>query len=389
MAMTSPATSDLQRPAPAASPAPASQSVVIGAAPAPDAASPRRKLIRRAAIGLAVLAVLGGTIVWGVNYWTTGRFLVATDDAYVQADVITISPQVQGYVSQVLVDDNAHVRAGQLLATIDDRPFLAALDQAKAAVAEARADIADIEATLDQQASAIAEASATVKVDEAAEAFAEQNNQRFGKLASEGFGTVARAQETQAAIDSDKATVTKDEAALTVAQKEVATLQAELAKAKAALVQQQAAERRAELDLGYTRITAPADGVIGERTLRQGAFVQPGTALMAVVPLSAVYVVANFEETQLAGVHEGQKVAIAVDAFPGETVHGVVNSLAPASGQEFSLLPPDNATGNFTKIVQRIPVKITIDAGDPLAGRLRPGMSVTPTIDTRSGPPRR
>ncbi len=155
--------------------------------------------------------------------------------------------------------------------------------------------------------------------------------------------------------------------------------------AKAALAHAQAVEQQARLNLSYATITAPEDGTVGARTLRVGQYVQPGTQLMAIVPLHAVYVVANYKETQLTDVRPGQPADLAVDTFPGQVVHGVVDSIAPASGQQFALLPPDNATGNFTKIVQRIPVKIVLRDKDPLAGMLRPGMSVEPTIDTRGG----
>ena len=162
-------------------------------------------------------------------------------------------------------------------------------------------------------------------------------------------------------------------------------LGAQLAQASAVLVQQQAAARQACLNESYATITAATDGTIGVRTVRVGQYVTPGTQLMAVVPLQAVYITANFKETQLTDVQAGQKVTINVDTFPGDTVHGFVDSIAPASGEEFALLPPDNATGNFTKIVQRVPVKIRIDPKDRLIGRLRPGMSVEPEIDTQAG----
>jgi membrane fusion protein (multidrug efflux system) len=174
-----------------------------------------------------------------------------------------------------------------------------------------------------------------------------------------------------------------DTTAVQAAEQQIDVFQAQLAQAKATLAQQNAMEHQAELNLSYTTITAPVDGTVGVRTLRVGEYVQPGTQLMAVVPLQAVYITANYKETELTDMRPGQAVTIAIDTFPGATVHGHVDSLAPASGQEFALLPPDNATGNFTKIVQRIPVKIVVDQGDPLAGILRPGMSVEPTVDTK------
>ena len=188
---------------------------------------------------------------------------------------------------------------------------------------------------------------------------------------------------SQADIREKQAALQGDTTGVGVAKRQIGVFEAQLAQAKATLAEQQAIEQQAELNLSYTTITAPVDGTVGVRTLRVGQYVQAGTQLMAVVPLQAVYIIANYKETQLTDVRPGQPVTIDVDTFPGTTVHGHVDSLAPASGQEFALLPPDNATGNFTKIVQRIPVKIDVDKDDPLAGRLRPGMSVEPTIDTR------
>ena len=196
-----------------------------------------------------------------------------------------------------------------------------------------------------------------------------------------------QAQQVQADIREKDATVQHDAAVIAAAEKQIGVFQAQLAQADATLAQQQASERQAELNLSYTTITAPVDGAVGVRTLRVGQYVQAGTQLMAVVPMQAVYITANYKETQLTDVRPGQPVTIDVDTFPGAEVHGHVDSLAPASGQEFALLPPDNATGNFTKIVQRIPVKIVLDADDPLANLLRPGMSVEPTIDTRAAAP--
>ena len=193
-------------------------------------------------------------------------------------------------------------------------------------------------------------------------------------------------QQAESRLRIAQSTLQRDAAAVVAAERRTAMLRAELAKAQAVLAHDRAVQDQAELNLSYTTIVAPVDGVVGNRTLRAGQYVQAGTQLMAVVPVNGVYVVANFKETQLTDVHAGQTVTVDVDMFPGTTVKGHIDSIAPASGQEFALLPPDNATGNFTKIVQRIPVKITFDAGDKLAGLLRPGMSVTPIVDTRASP---
>jgi membrane fusion protein (multidrug efflux system) len=332
----------------------------------------------------AALAVLAGVAWYGWDYWTVGQYLVATDDAYVRADSTTIAPKVAGYLLDVLVKDNERVRTGQVLARIDDRDFKVALDQAEADVAAARATIASKQAQLEVQQAVINAAKATLDVDRAVATFAGQEDKRYTDLAGTGYGSVQNAQQAQSRSASAKASLTRDEANLLSAEKQVDLLKAEIVQAGAALARAQALQHQAELNLGYTTITAPIDGVVGNRTLRVGQFVQAGTQLMSVVPASGAYVVANYKETQLTDVHEGQAVAIAVDMFPGQLVHGHVDSIAPASGQEFALLPPDNATGNFTKVVQRIPVRIALDSGSNSAIELRPGMSVIPTIETRS-----
>jgi membrane fusion protein (multidrug efflux system) len=251
-------------------------------------------------------------------------------------------------------------------------------------VAAAGATIASKQAQLDVQQAVIAAAQATLDVDQAAVTFAAQENKRYTDLAATGSGSVQNAQQAQARIAGAQATLARDNASLTSALKQVDLLKAEIVQAKAAQARAEAVQRQAELNLGYTTITAPIDGVVGNRTLRVGQYVQAGTQLMSVVPANGAYVVANYKETQLTEVREGQAVAIEVDMFPGQIVRGHVDSIAPASGQEFALLPPDNATGNFTKVVQRIPVRIALDTGPNPRIALRPGMSVIPTIETRS-----
>ncbi len=351
---------------------------------APGSATPsrRRKIVTR--IGLAV-ALLAGTAAVGdfvYKYWRTGRFLVATDDAYVKADYTTVAPKVSGYLSQVLVRDNEAVKTGQVLARIDDRDFRAALAQAQADVAAADAAASNFDAQISLQQAEIAEAVATVAATRASLAFAEADASRYHELAGTGFGTVQRAQQTQAAREGMTSQLLRDQAAVLATQREVAVLVTAKAEALAHAEHARAVEQQARLNLGYTTITAAMDGTVGARTLRIGQYVTAGTQLMAVVPVNAAYVVANFKETQLVHVHPGQPVKVAVDGQPGLTFVGHVDSVSPASGLEFALLPPDNATGNFTKIVQRIPVKIMFD-GASQVGLLRSGMSVEPTIDTR------
>jgi len=350
---------------------------------AASTASRKRPIRRLLLVGASLIAIAGASD-FGWRYWTVGRFQVATDDAYVKADNTTIAPKVPGYIAAVLVGDNEPVRAGQILARIDDRDYKVALEQAKADVEAAKANIANKQAAIAAQQSAIAAAQATVVVDEANETFAEQEDKRYAELATRGYGSIQNAQQAASRIAAARATVVRDNAALAIATRQLDVLQAELGQAQAALGRAEAVQDQAELNLSYTTIVTPIDGVIGNRTLRVGQYVQAGTQLMAVVPTEAAYIVANYKETQLTNVRAGQPVTVEVDTFPGRVFQGRVDSLSPASGQEFALLPPDNATGNFTKVVQRIPVKIVLDAGTPLAVVLRPGMSVYPTIDTKA-----
>jgi membrane fusion protein (multidrug efflux system) len=354
---------------------------------APAVSTPRKFNLRKALLTGAALAVLAGGAWYGWDYWTVGQYLVSTDDAYVKADNTTIAPKVSGYLHEVLAGDNERVMAGQVLARIDDRDFKVALDQAKADVGAAQAAISSKQAQLEVQEAVINAAKATIEVDRAAVKYAAQDDKRYTDLAASGSGSVQNAQLAQSRIASAHAAEARDAANLISAQRQVDLLKAEIVQAEATFARARAIQSQAELNLGYTTIVAPIDGVVGNRTLRVGQYVQAGTQLMSVVPASGAYVIANYKETQLTDVHEGQAVDIAVDMFPGQVVHGHVDSIAPASGQEFALLPPDNATGNFTKVVQRIPVKIALDRGNASIVELRPGMSVIPTIETHAQAP--
>lgn len=358
----------------------ASTSNEAPAAPAP-ALTVKQGRLRRVLTASTAIALIAGAAWFGWDYWTVGRFQVSTDDAYIKADNTTIAPKVSGYLSDVLVGDNEHVTAGQVLARIDDRDFRVALDQAKADVAAAQAALASKQAQLDVQQAVIEAARATIEVDTATETFALQENKRYTDLATSGYGSVQNAQLAQSRNAGAHAAILRDTANLASAVKQVSLLKAEIAQATASAARAAALQRQAELNLSYTTIVAPIDGTVGNRTLRTGQFVQAGTQLMSLVPASGAYVIANYKETQLTDVSSGQAVDIKVDMFPGKIVHGHVDLLAPASGQEFALLPPDNATGNFTKVVQRIPVKIVLDDTQI---DLRPGMSVIPSIETRS-----
>ena len=344
---------------------------------------PSRKAVKRAALALALTLGVAAAADFGYGYLTTGRYLESTDDAYVKADSTIISPKVSGYIAQVLVGDNEKVKAGQLLARIDDRDFKAALDQAHADVDASEAAVRNLDAQIALQQPIIEQGTADVAAAEANLQFAREERARYDGLMKTGSGTIQRAQQTDAALRASNAQLQHSKSGLQAAERKVDVLTTDRAKSVAQLGHARAVEQQAALNLSYTKISAPVDGTVGARSLRIGQYVQAGTQLMAVVPLDAVYVVANFKETQLTHVRDGQPVEIQIDSFHGTRLRGHVDSLSPASGLEFALLPPDNATGNFTKIVQRVPVKIVLDDHN-LTGLLRPGMSAEPTIDTKA-----
>ncbi len=328
------------------------------------------------------MLVIGG---WLANYLLVGQYLVSTDDAYIAADSSLIAAKVSGYVTEVAVNENQPVTKGQLLVRIDPRDYENSVNAAQAALTSAGADVANDEALLSLQQAKIAAAQAAVQGDEAKLVFAEQDQRRYATLSAKGASPVQSADQANTDLQTARAALAADQASLQAAQRQVDVLKAQLTGANAAVSQAQAQLTQAQLDLEHTDIRAPFDGMVGNKTVAAGDYLQPGTQIMAVVPLSQVYILANYKETQITHIHPGQTVKISVDGFPELKVRGHVDSIYPASGQEFALLPPDNATGNFTKIVQRVPVKILIDLTPEEIGKLRPGMSVEPEIDTRSG----
>ncbi|TWC13417.1 MULTISPECIES: HlyD family secretion protein [unclassified Pseudomonas] len=330
---------------------------------------------------LLLTVAIGG--VFYLNRSESNASTQSTDDAYVHADFTTVAPQVSGTIETVFVEDNQPVKKGDLLALIDDRDFVASVNVAKAQVASAQAGIANLQARLIQQQTVIRQAQAAVAADDAALKLAKVNHTRYRNLAADGSGTVQAQQQAEAQLSVQQAGLEKSQAALQAARQQVDILKADLDQARATLAHAQAAQAIAELKLSYTRITAPINGTIGEKSVRVGAFVNAGKPLLAIVPLDAVYITANFRETQLARVQTGQAVDIEVDALPGETLTGTVQSLGPASGVSYSAIAPHNATGNFTKIVQRLPVRIRIEPDQPATAKLRVGMSVTPHIRIR------
>jgi membrane fusion protein (multidrug efflux system) len=330
----------------------------------------RRRRRRWLTVLAAVVLVCG---IGAGGYWyLVGRFYESTNDAYLGADSVTIAPKVAGYVAEVTVGDNQRVKAGDVLSRIDPRDYQTAFDSATADLANAQATAANIDAMLKEQ-------QATIDQATAAAAFAQQEATRYADLARTGAGSAQRQQQAQSDLAQRNAT-------LAAARAHIDVLKTQRQQAEAAIAAKTAALDQARINLSQTTITAPIDGMVGDRTVRQGQYVQAGTRLMSVVPMNAVYLVANFKETQTGHMAAGQPVAVSVDAFPGQTIAGTVDSLAPGTGAQFALLPPENATGNFTKIVQRVPVKILLDPKNPITARLRPGLSVTATVDVHDRP---
>lgn len=329
----------------------------------------------------AALAALG-LLAYGGWSWSASTATESTDDATITADHTIVAPQVSGFIEAVLVDDNQDVKQGQLLALIDDRDYQAALAAASAELAVAAAQLSNAAATLERQQAVIDQAHAVTRADLADIRFAESELQRHRRLASEGAGTQQVFEQAKSRLEMAEARQAEHLATLQAARKQQEVLVAQRDAAQAGLQRAQALKDRADLNLSYTRITSPIDGTIGRRALRVGAYVSPGTAILAVVPLQHAYVVANFRERQLTHMRPGQTATVTVDAYPDVPLHGRVQSIAPGTGLSFSPVAPSNATGNFTKVAQRLPVKIVLDALPDNAPRLRAGMSVEAVVDT-------
>ena len=354
--------------------------------------SPRRFLLP-----LVALAGVGYGAHYGNYYFTEGRFLVSTDDAYVGANLVIVSPKIAGYIVEVPARNNQEVHAGDVLARIDRGDYQLAVEAAQAKVATQDATIARIGRQVEAQRASVAQAEAQVGSARASAESVAADQMRAGleferaqKLAQTSFGSQQRleqatadAKRTVAAASGAQSALASAQAQLAFAKANVDVLQSQRTEAERVRAELMNAVQRVERDLSFAEIRAPFDGVIGNKAVEVGQFAQPGQRLMAVVPLDKVFVDANFKETQLGPIKPGQKVEVSVDALGGQTIEGVVRSVAPASGSQFSLLPPDNATGNFTKIVQRVSVRIGFDAQTIRAHVLRPGLSVVATVRTR------
>jgi membrane fusion protein, multidrug efflux system len=359
--------------------------------------SARRARRQWIAAGTVIAAV--AVTAWGWHWWQVARFIETTDDAYVRADVVTVSPRVSGYVTSVPVDDNQLVHRGDVLATLDDRDYRAKVQATEAALQEVQAALQEsvaagetLAAQLAQQSSLVAQAQADVDAARAEAARRDADAQRYRALLADEAGSGQHWEAAHADALKARAALAHALAAARTQREQTSVLtgrraqnDAAIAAARARVDGAKAQLVLAKLDLEHTRILATQDGMVGQRSVRSGQYVEAGMPLLAVVPMHAVYVVANFKETQLAAMRPDEPVELDVDSFAGHALHGRVSSIAPGSGAEFALLPPDNATGNFTKIVQRVPVKILLDTL-PHEVMLRPGMSVIARVDTKGVP---
>ena len=332
----------------------------------------------------AALAALAGAAWAGYDWWVVGRHLETTDDAYVGANVTAIAPHVSGFVSEILAADNERVHAGQVLVRLDPRDYQAALDHAIATVAARATEVEGLRARYTLQQSTIRQQQADLAAKAARATFTGQDAERYHTLARTNAVSRQEAQQSVTLDQEARAAVSSSTAAVEAARQQLRVLQAQIATAAAAEAEARSDLQTARLDLGYTEIRSPIDGYISNRAAQVGAYVKQGAYLVSVVPVTGVWVDANFKEDQLARMRAGQRVSVRADVLPGQPFHGRVLSLARGTGAVFSVIPPENATGNFTKIVQRVPVRIALDPRDPHLELLRPGLSITASVDTRS-----
>lgn len=366
--------------------APRTDSVV--ATPPIDADAEKPKGGRKRMILGALGALLLGAAAWyGHGYWTTGRFMVETDDAYVQADFAVVAPKITGYVARVAAGDNQPVKAGDALVVLEDGDYRDAVSLANAQLAAQEAAVGRIDAQAAAADAGTAQARARVDAARAALTQASADFTRYRDLARNDVATTQRLEAAQAAQAAAAANLAEAEAGVATAEANRTVIAAQRAEAEAMIAGYASSRDKAQRDLDATVLRAPFDGTVGNLSVAVGDLVAPGKRLLAVVPLSAVYVEANFKETQIAELSAGTEVHLSFDAFPGRDVVGHIDGIAPASGAQFSLLPPENATGNFTKVVQRVPVRIAVPADVAAEGWLRPGLSVAATADIRTSAP--
>jgi membrane fusion protein (multidrug efflux system) len=365
-------------------PEPPQQATLKPSASAPQPqppAKPKASPVRRIIMGVALVAALSAAAYYGHSYWTVGRFEVSTDDAYVKADMSILGAKIAGYVDSVPFGDNAKVKAGDVVLKLDDGDYKLAVDAAKAKIETQKASIEAIAKQKIAQQSAVVAAQAQFDSAKAAELNAVLTQNRASQLVKSNAGSQQALDDANRQRATAAANVNAAQANIDAANAQLAIFDAQTTTAQRQIDELNIALAKAEHDLSFTEIKAPFDGVVANRAVEPGQYVGAGSRLLALVPTQLSFVTANFKETQISLIHPGAKAEITIDAFKGETFEGKVDSISPASGAEFSLLPPDNATGNFTKITQRVPVKITVPP--ELAAKLRPGMSATVSVDSR------
>jgi membrane fusion protein, multidrug efflux system len=350
--------------------------------PQPSPARPRR--FGRILLGLAVIAVLAFGGQWAHRWWTVSRFVISTDDAYVRAEVSTIATKIGGYVAAIGVRNGDVVRAGDVIARIDEGDYVLAVEAARNRVETQRATIDRLARQVDAARAAVAQSAGQISGARADAARATADFNRYAALAERDFASRSRLDQARADREKAIAAVSWAETALTTARANVDVAAAQTIEAEKVLAELRTALARADRDREFTLIRAPFDGVIGNKAVQAGDFVQPAARIVALVPLDRIWIEANFKETQITRLKPGQLVEIAVDALPDRLFTGQIESFSPASGAVFSLLPPENATGNFTKIVQRVPLRVSVPAEVAAAGILRPGLSVVVRVDTKA-----
>ena len=339
-------------------------------------ASESARLPAPTAIRIAAAIAIVGVAAWAGTRLLHDPSSQSTNDAYVTADFTLVAPRINGQIAEVVVDDNQNVKAGQLLVRIDDRDYRAAWQSAQADMMAAHALVANYDAEIARHPALVEQARAKLRADDASLEFARANASRYRNLSDAGAGTAQEQQRAASTLAEQVAQQSQDRAALSATVQNLDVLRTQRDKAAGALARAEAALEQARLNLSYTEIHAAVDGKIGRRSARVGAYVTAGSPVLAIVPVAEAYVVANFQENQITHMRPGQGARIRVDSLPGVEIQGHIDSLAPATGVSFAPIAPDNATGNFTKIVQRVPVKITIDRGQRAASALSVGLSV-------------
>ena len=347
--------------------------------------APRQPRKRRIALAAGLVAALGIGGYYGTYWMTEGRYFVSTDDAYVRADLSAISAKISGIVMRVPIKDNIAVHAGDVLVQIDDRDYKIAVDAARNKLATEDATIERLKQQLIAQRAVIEQAKAQIASVKAGLVRASADFERARDLAQKEFGSKQKLDQARADRDQGQAAVASAEAAQGLAEANLSVLAAQVKEAEGVRAELQSSLDKALLDLSFTTVRAAFNGVVGNKVVQVGQYVQPGTRMLSIVPLDTAYIEANYKETQLDGIRPGQPAEVAVDAAGGRVYRGVVESIAPASGSQYSLLPPENATGNFTKIVQRVPVRIRVEGEAIRDGVLRPGLSVVTSVNTKAG----